>query len=128
MAGTRDRGQVFSGDLPGSGDGEGGRDGGGSKIAVWLGASQRKVVISCSYGAGALLIDLGEGTGVEAEGEVFCLAGGEVDALEGCEGLFGSDRGLGRDEVEFRGFVAGDGAGVFQVGLDGEGFAGFQGF
>jgi hypothetical protein len=114
------------GELLGADDGEGGGDGGGAESAIGLGAAEGKLVFTGGYGANSLVVDLGEGAGIEFEGDVLRLAGVMVETLTAGEGLFGSEAGLGRDELELCDFVSGEGTGVFHVRFDGECIAGFE--
>src|SRR5258707_1239533 len=103
-------------------DGEGG--GLGVDGFAGLGSADYDAVAAGGDGADTLVIDLREGAGVQGEGDVFGLAGGELDASEAVERLVGGDVGVGWREVELGYFFSGALAGVFYVGLDGEGVAG----
>ena len=89
-----------AGELLGAGDGKRGGDGGGTEVAIGLGAAERKPVFACGYGALSRLIDSGQCSLIKPEADVLGLSGVEVKAVEAREGLFGRERGLRRNEVE----------------------------
>src|SRR4051794_3541802 len=66
-------------------DRERGGDVRGPEVAIGLGAAEGKLVFACSYRAGSFAVDLGEGAGIETEGDVLCLSGRYVRALESGE-------------------------------------------
>ncbi len=87
---------------------------------------RERLVVAWGYGASSFFIDLRQGSGIEVEGDVSGFAGVEMEALESGEGALGASGGLWGDQVELGDFIAGERAGVSDVGFDGERVAGFQ--
>src|SRR5258707_15352048 len=100
-------------------------EGGGLGVGGFagLGSADYDAVAAGGDGADTLVIDLRESAWVEGEGDVFGLAGGELDAGEAVERLVGGDVGVGWRAGELGYFFSRAFAGVFYVGLDGEGVA-----